>query len=57
MTDEDDGELVIDTGPLSHLAEAGWLGVLRTIAGSRRVVIPDAVECELRQGLHTHPHL
>jgi predicted nucleic acid-binding protein len=50
-------EFVVDTGPLSHLAKAGWLSILRSIAGGSTVVIPDAVETELRQGLHGHPHL
>ncbi|MFW6638546.1 hypothetical protein ACOALZ_00735 [Nocardiopsis algeriensis] len=50
-------ELVVDTGPLSHLAEAGWLGVLRSVAGARKVVVPDAVEYELRRGESTRPHL
>lgn len=57
MSDPPVDELVLDTGPLSHLAEAGWLGVLRTVAGSRAVVITDAVEYELRQGSHSRPHL
>jgi predicted nucleic acid-binding protein len=50
-------ELVFDTGPLSSFAEASWLGVLRSIAGDRRVVVPDAVEKELRQGAHSRPYL
>lgn len=50
-------ELVLDTGPLSHLAQAGWIGVLRSVAGERKVVMTDAVEWELRQGLHANPHL
>lgn len=57
MTAETGNELVIDTGPLSHLAEAGWLGVLRSVAADRAVIVPDAVESELRNGLHTKPHL
>lgn len=39
---------VIDTGPLSHFARAGWLGVLRLIAPDKMVLIPDTVERELR---------
>ncbi|WP_448061214.1 nucleotide-binding protein [Cellulomonas hominis] len=50
-------ELVLDTGPLSHLAQAGWLGVLRVVAGERSVVIPDLVEAELRGGAASRPHL
>lgn len=57
MTAAVDQDLVIDTGPLSHFAAAGWLAVLRSIAGERSVIIPDAVESELRQGLHANPHL
>lgn len=57
MSEPPAGELVLDTGPLSSLAEAGWLGVLRTVAGPRAVVITDAVEYELRQGSHSRPHL
>jgi len=49
--------LVLDTGPLSHLAQAGWLGVLRTVTEPRTVVITDAVEYELRQGSLSHPYL
>jgi predicted nucleic acid-binding protein len=57
VTNEADRDLVVDTGPLSHLAEAGWLSVLRSVAGGRAVLIPDAVEAELRQGIHLKPHL
>lgn len=42
--------LVFDTGPLSHFAKAGWLGILKAISGDRVAVIPDVVESELRQG-------
>ena len=56
VTSEVDRDLVVDTGPLSHLAEA-WLSVLRSLAGGRAVLIPDAVEAELRQGVHLKPHL
>lgn len=42
--------LVFDTGPLSHFARAGWLGVLKAVVGSRTAVIPDVVEDELRTG-------
>ena len=57
MSEQPVEELVLDAGPLSHLAEAGWLGVLRTVASPRAVVITDAVEYELRQGSHSRPHL
>ncbi|MGP9724508.1 hypothetical protein ACT3SZ_10900 [Corynebacterium sp. AOP40-9SA-29] len=52
-----EGELVLDTGPLSHLAEAQWLSILRSVAGRRRIVIPEAVASEIRNGLHANPHL
>lgn len=39
------------------MAESGWLAVLRTVAGPRTVVTPDAVATELREGLHLKPHL
>jgi predicted nucleic acid-binding protein len=39
---------VFDTGPLRHFAAQGWVGVLRHLAGSRPIVIPDVVERELR---------
>lgn len=42
--------LVFDTGPLSHLAREGWLGVLKAVVGKRRAFIPDVVVDELRQG-------
>lgn len=48
---------MVDTGPLSHLAKAGWLSIVRTIAKPGAVVIPDAVERELRQSVHKWPHL
>ncbi|MEU3221880.1 hypothetical protein ABZ695_01810 [Streptomyces sp. NPDC006976] len=38
---------VFDTGPLRHFAAQGWLGVLRFLAGDRRVYIPSAVQREL----------
>jgi predicted nucleic acid-binding protein len=49
--------LVFDTGPLSHFAEQGWLGVLKFVLGSRAAVIPDVVVAELRAGLPGRPHL
>lgn len=52
-------ELVLDTGPLSHLARAGWLSVLRYVAESdgRNVVITEGVRAELVDGVHQYPHL
>jgi predicted nucleic acid-binding protein len=48
---------VLDTGPLSHFARAQWLGVLKAILDDVRVVIPDVVEAELRNGVVQHYHL
>ncbi|GAA1871033.1 hypothetical protein [Myceligenerans crystallogenes] len=50
-------EIVIDTGPLSVFAEAGWLGMLRAVADDRAVVITDVVQAELREGTPAHQHL
>lgn len=50
-------DLVLDTGPLSHFAKAGWLSILRVLVGEGEVVIPDMVEDELREGAHRYPHL
>ena len=41
--------LVFDTGPLAHFARAGWLGVLKSLVGSRRAIIPVQVAAELRR--------
>jgi predicted nucleic acid-binding protein len=49
--------LVFDTGPLSHFAKQGWLGILRAVLGQRTAVIPDTVVSELRNGVHANPHL
>lgn len=48
---------VLDTGPLSHFAHSQWLGVLKAVLGETRVVIPDVVATELRNGTGKHPHL
>ena len=50
-------ELVFDTGPLSHFAGQGWLGVLRFVLDGRAAVAPDTVIAELQGGLRAHPHL
>ena len=42
--------LVLDTGPLSHFARAGWLGVLKAVVGDRQALIPDTVVGELEDG-------
>ncbi len=39
--------LVFDTGPLRHFAAQGWLGVLKFLAGTRPVYVPDTVRREL----------
>jgi predicted nucleic acid-binding protein len=49
--------LVFDTGPLSHFAQQGWLGILRLVIGDRTAVIPDTVVDELRAGTQGRAHL
>ena len=39
---------VFDTGPLAHFARAGWLGVLKSLVGSSRAIIPAEVVSELK---------
>ncbi len=46
------GILVFDAGPISHFARADILGVLKSVVGSRRAVVPQAVVAELRQGAY-----
>ena len=53
----DQGEVVFDSGPLSHFAAEGWLGVLRAVLGERVAVIPDTVEAELERGALAYRHL
>ncbi|MFC9064702.1 MULTISPECIES: hypothetical protein [Streptomyces] len=48
---------VLDTGPLSHFAEAQWLGVLKILLKEYDAVIPDVVEAELREGVPQYHHL
>lgn len=48
---------VLDTGPLSHFARAQWLGVLKVVLKDCRVLIPDVVAEELRNGTEQHHHL
>ena len=57
MRDDPVQEIVVDTGPLSHLAEAGALSVLRFMAGIDRVIITEGVRRELELGLYGNPHL
>ena len=42
--------LVFDTGPLSHFASEGWLGVLKAVVGERAALIPDVVVAEIMVG-------
>ncbi|MFF3030811.1 hypothetical protein ACFVS7_07320 [Streptomyces rubiginosohelvolus] len=48
---------VLDTGPLSHFAQAQWLGVLKIVLKDHKVLIPDVVAEELRNGTDQHHHL
>ncbi|WP_345610015.1 hypothetical protein [Streptomyces sanyensis] len=48
---------MLDTGPLSHFAKAQWLGVLKAVLKEHRVVIPDVVAVELRNGSAQHHQL
>lgn len=48
---------VVDTGPLSHFARAGWLGVLRLLAPTNTILIPDLVADEIRQAPTAHAWL
>lgn len=57
MSAEDDRPYVFDAGPLSHFAQAGWLGLLRALVGDRPAWIPMPVLREVADGVETHPHL
>lgn len=48
---------VFDTGPLSHFARSGWLGVLDFLTKGSAAWIPEAVARELADGQHGHQHL
>ncbi|EPH02270.1 hypothetical protein HMPREF1531_01576 [Propionibacterium sp. oral taxon 192 str. F0372] len=48
---------VADTGPLVHFAKAGWLGVLKMLAPSHRIMIPDVVEQELKNHVSQYSYL
>lgn len=48
---------VFDSGPLSHFAQSGWLGVLAYQSKGSGAFIPEAVEQELSDGTHEFPHL
>ncbi|GGM13395.1 MULTISPECIES: hypothetical protein [Micromonospora] len=56
MTD-DRPVYVLDTGPLSHFAKSQWLNILKVVLRDARVVIPDVVEAELRNGVVQHGYL
>ena len=48
---------VLDTGPLSQFPRSQWLGVLKAVLSEVRVVIPDVVKTELREGVAQHHYL
>lgn len=48
---------VVDSGPLSHFAKSGWLGVLKMLAPEHRVIIPDVVRHELEIAGPSQIHL
>lgn len=50
MSPAAEGVFIFDTGPLSHFALAGWLGVLKAVVADRTALIPDVVADELRIG-------
>ncbi|MEJ3748882.1 hypothetical protein WEI85_37115 [Actinomycetes bacterium KLBMP 9797] len=54
---EDRRTYVLDTGPLSHFARSQWLGVLKIVLKDVRVVVPDVVDAELRDGVGQHAYL
>lgn len=49
VVDPLNGHWVVDTGPLSHFARAGWFGILQLIAPDGVIWIPDTVEREILQ--------
>ncbi|MDR2896634.1 MAG: hypothetical protein LBV30_08330 [Propionibacteriaceae bacterium] len=55
--DTDDAAWVVDTGPFAHLARAEWLGVLKMLAPGGKVIVPDAVQRELRTGAEKYRSL
>lgn len=48
---------IFDSGPLSHFAKAGWLGLLKLVAGEHPVIVPDTVHTEFLDAVGRHPHL
>jgi predicted nucleic acid-binding protein len=57
VTDGHERILVFDEGPLSHFAEAGWLGLLELVVDGGQAWLPDTVQSELSRGVDRHPHL
>ncbi|MBU5423445.1 nucleotide-binding protein [Cellulomonas hominis] len=57
MSAADDRPYVFDTGPLSHFAQAGWLGLLRALVGARQAWAPVPVLQEVAEGVEAYPHL
>lgn len=57
LVSEEPKTYVLDAGPLSQFARSQWLGVLKAVLSEVRVVIPDVVETELREGLAQYHHL
>lgn len=51
------GPYVFDSGPLSHFAQSGWLGLLRKVTGGSPAWIPQSVHREVSDGVDRHPHL
>lgn len=54
---DDPQAYVLDTGPLSHFARSQWLGVLKVVLKNARVLIPDVVAAELRNGVVEYSYL
>lgn len=48
---------IFDDGPLSHFAEAGWLGLVRSWVGENEAWLPETVRRELGAGVDANPHL
>ncbi|MFF1529225.1 nucleotide-binding protein [Cellulomonas sp. NPDC058312] len=48
---------VFDTGPLSHFAQAGWLGLLQHVVGEAEAWLPASVRQEVTEGVLRHAHL
>lgn len=51
------GPYVFDSGPLSHFAQAGWLGLLREVVGEVDAWLPESVRREVTEGVTSHAHL